>query len=133
LLDKVLNEFGKPIGFDVAGSPLADIKLPKDFVWSIDNPDATFGDYCDGYVWLVPLEKFKGNQVINITEIIPDEKTFRKISHNAHSKPLQEMKSREEYLAEWRETEDKFRQFQQTFMPFLSSQSKQKPNKPDKN
>lgn len=131
LLDKVLNAFDKPIGFDIAGSPFADIKLPRGFMWSIDNPGSTFANYCDGYIWLVPLEEFKGNQVMNIAEIIPDEEIFRKISQNAHSKSVQKVKSRQEYLAAWKKEGGKFRQFQQTFMPFLSTQSKQKPNKHD--
>ncbi|HUU20271.1 MAG TPA: hypothetical protein VMW72_24190, partial [Sedimentisphaerales bacterium] len=124
LLDKVLNAFDKPIGFDIAGSPFANIKLPKDFMWAIDNPDATFERYCDGYIWLVSLEKFKGNQVMDIAEVVPNEEVFQKISRNAHSKSVQKMKSRQEYLAAWKETEDEFRQFQQTFMPFLSAQPK---------
>ena len=61
---------------------------------------------------------------MNIAEIVPDEETFRKISQNASSKSGQEMKSRQELLAVGREAEDKFRQFQQTFMPFLSAQPK---------
>ena len=59
-----------------------------------------------------------------VAEIVPDEETFRKISQNANSKSVQKMRSRQEYLAMWKETEDELRQFQQTFMPFLSAQPK---------
>jgi hypothetical protein len=72
----------------------------------------------------VPLEKFKANRVMNIAEIVPDEEIFRKIIQNASSIKMQEVKSRQELLTVYRESEDKFRQFQQTFMPFLSAQSK---------
>ncbi len=126
-LDESLNKFNRPIGFDIAGSPLSDIKLPRGFMWADDNPGAVFKDYCDGYIWLVPLGKFEGNQVMNIAEIVPNEELFRKIRQNAYSKSVQEMKSRQEYLAAWRrEAEDKFIKFQQTFMPFLSNQKELK-------
>ena len=131
MLDNVLKEHNKRIGFDIAESPFADIELPKDFIWFIDNPGATFGGYCDGYIWLVPLEEFKANQMMNVAKIVPDEETFRKIIQNFNSKSVQEMKSRQELLAYVRKVEDMFRQYHQTFMPFLSTQSKQKPNKPD--
>jgi hypothetical protein len=126
LLDNVLNTHSKPIGFDIAESPLADIKLPKDFIWFIDNPGATFGRYCDGYIWLVSLEKFKGNHVMDIAEIVPNEEIFQKIRRNSHSKLVQETKSRQKYIAVWKE-EDQFEQFQQTFMSFLSDKNDQNP------
>ena len=126
ILDKVLNEFSKPIGFDIAGSPWANIKLPHDFMWASDNPGSTFADYCDGYVWLLPLAQFKGNHVMDIEEIVPDDQTFRKIIHNASGKTVHELKTRKEYLALFRtEATDKFSKFQKNFMPFLSGRDKE--------
>ena len=123
VFDKILNDIARPIGFDVAGSPFADMRLPEEFMWTRDNPGATFGDYCDGYVWLVPLAEFRGNRLMSIAEIVPDEQTFRKIIHNAHSKAIQTLKSREEFIGLWKDAEDKFGDYQQTFMPFLKSET----------
>jgi hypothetical protein len=124
LLDNVLNTFDKPIGWDVSGSPFAEIKLPKDYGWAIDNPGSTFANYCEGYIWLVPLEEFKGNKVMDIAQIIPDEETFRRIRQNASTKAGHEIKSRQEFLAATRKVGDMFSQFQQTFMTFLSAPPK---------
>ena len=119
-LENALRGFGKPVGFDIAESPLADVKLPKDTLWAIDNPGATLSAYCDGYIWLVPLEKFRGNRPLDIEHVIPDEQTFRRIARNAHSKSVQEMKTRGEYIAAFKEAEKKFKHFPESFMPFLS-------------
>ncbi len=127
-LDRALREFGKPVGFDIAGSPLAGVKIPQDCFWATDNPDATLSAYNDGYVWLAPLEEFQGNRLLNMDQVVPDEQTFRMIARNGASKAVQEMKTREEYRAVWNDYERRLRHFPEGFMPFLSgSKPKAKP------
>jgi len=128
LLDKVLNEHNKPIGFDLIGSPFATLELPTDFIWAVNNPSAKFRDYCDGYIWLLPLEKFEGNHIMNIDKIVPDDEAFHKVIRNAHSKSAQELNlSRDEFIALWRKQADEFEHFQLSFMPFLLDHDKNIP------
>lgn len=56
-LDATLQR-GKPIGFDLQGSPLAGLRDPACVFWTL-LPKATLADFAEGYVYLAPLDRLR--------------------------------------------------------------------------
>lgn len=48
---------GKPVAFDVLGSPIAEVKFPATSFYARNHPLLRLIDYTDGYVWLGPVDQ----------------------------------------------------------------------------
>ncbi len=58
---------GAPVGFDILGSPLAEMKFPETSFYAIAHPLLRMIDYADGYIWQEPVD------AIRMVELIPLE------------------------------------------------------------
>jgi hypothetical protein len=50
-IDCAASAIGHPLAFDVAGSPIAELKFPENSFYAFGHPLLRFYDYADGYVW----------------------------------------------------------------------------------
>lgn len=64
---------GHPIGFDVVGSPLAELRFEPGDYYSYGHHSLRFVDYVDGYVWSGPIETVRLAKIIPLAEYAPDE------------------------------------------------------------
>lgn len=72
---------GRPLAFDVVGSPLAEWQFETGDYYSYGHPNLRFVDYVDGYVWLAPIERVRLATVIPLEEYAPDETSRAQTAH----------------------------------------------------
>jgi len=75
-VDCAASSFGRPVGFDVAGSPFAELRFSADTYYAMGYPSLRLGDITDWYVWTRPIEAYEGMSVIPLAEYAPDAKTL---------------------------------------------------------
>lgn len=80
-LDCAAATSGRPVGFDVVGSPLAGLTFAPDDYYSFGHPGLRFVDYTDGYVWPGPLESFGPAAIIPLNEYAPDAASLAEVAH----------------------------------------------------
>ena len=62
---------GKPVAFDVLGSPVAEAKFPAASFYARNHPLLRLIDYADGYVWSGPVDAIAMVDVIPLAEYDP--------------------------------------------------------------
>lgn len=72
-LDCEAAKVGHAMGFDVVGTPLAELRFDPDDYYAFGHPNLRFVDFTEGYVWSGPLESFKSVTIIPLNEYAPDE------------------------------------------------------------
>jgi hypothetical protein len=55
---------GRPVGFDIGASPVAEMKFPRESYYAFGHPFLRFIDYADGYIWFEPIERLRMVDVI---------------------------------------------------------------------
>ncbi len=63
---------GRPVGFDVVGSPFADLAFSDSCYYVHGHPGLRFAGYTDGYVWTGPVESLRLVDLIPLAEYAPD-------------------------------------------------------------
>lgn len=77
---------GHPLGFDVAGSPFAELRIPPSYYYGRGYPDLRFVDFVDGFVWHRPVEEYRGVTLIPLAELAPDPASLAEVlAHNPFS------------------------------------------------
>jgi len=71
----------RPVGFDVVGSPLADLAFEAGDYYLRGHPGLRFGDYTDGYVWSASLEAIRLVSVIPLEAYAPDAASRARVAH----------------------------------------------------
>lgn len=94
---------GKPVGFDVRDSPIAQQRL-SGFEYALGYPDLRLVDLADGYVWQGPIRLYANVTLISLDRFAPDEQSLKQVE--AHP-PFGEgsAASRAELEAQWRQQE----------------------------
>lgn len=64
---------GRPVAFDVDGSPLAEAKFPRTSFYAIGHPYLRLIDWTDGYVWHESVDAIRLVDLIPLEEYAPDE------------------------------------------------------------
>lgn len=62
---------GRAVGFDVAGSPFAELKFPASSYYAFGHPYLRLVDYADGYVWSGPVDELPRVAPIPLAEVSP--------------------------------------------------------------
>jgi hypothetical protein len=81
-IDCEAAKVGRPIGFDVVGSPQADMRFEPGDYYGYGHPALRFVDYTDGYIWPGPIESFRPVTIIPISEYAPDAAAMEQVSHS---------------------------------------------------
>jgi hypothetical protein len=81
-LDCEASKVGRSIGFDVIGSPLADLRFPSDDYYSYGHSDLRFVDYTDGYIWSGPIESFQSVAIIPLNEYATDSIAMKQVTQS---------------------------------------------------
>ncbi len=79
-IDCAAAPLGKPVAFDVAGSPFADLAITHDYWYGLGYPALRLEDITDGYVWDRPIERFAGAELIPLDEFAPDPASLAEVS-----------------------------------------------------
>jgi len=66
---------GKPTGFDVLESPIAELKFPEASFYASGHPLLRFIDYADGYIWTGPIDEVRLVDLIPLDEWSPEGMT----------------------------------------------------------
>jgi hypothetical protein len=91
VLDEMMAEFGRDIGFDVVGTPFAGLAHRERSPWSITAH--RFGELYDGYVvFRTPIKEYVG--VTCIDDWVTDERELRHVVRNLSNKQASETFSR---------------------------------------
>ncbi len=102
----------QPVGFDVAGSPFADLSVPPEFYYGMGYPSLRFGDIADGYIWTKSVPIYEGVSLIPLSEFAPDKESMDFVTqHN----PVSDAKGlgRPEMEAAWKTEAERLRQLPQ--------------------
>jgi hypothetical protein len=96
-----------PAGFDILGSPIAQLLFPAKSFYALNHPMLRLIDYADGYIWTRPVDEAA------LVEIIPLEEWATELTTKERAAwekwkldlecPLQRRPSWAQ-LAKWRET-----------------------------
>jgi hypothetical protein len=81
-IDCAAAALGKPVAFDAAGSPFADLAITHEYWYGLGYPALRLEDITDGYVWDRPIERYQGAEVIPLAEFAPDAASFAQVSAN---------------------------------------------------
>ncbi|MBI2212149.1 MAG: ChaN family lipoprotein [Acidobacteria bacterium] len=74
LIDCAASASGsQPVAFDVAASPIAELKFPVESFYAIGHPFARFIDFADGYIWFGPVDEIGMVDLIPLAELDPAE------------------------------------------------------------
>ncbi len=63
----------EPAGFDVAGSPFAELRFARNMYYAFGYPSLRLVDFADGFLWFGPVEAFEGVSLIPLDQYEPDE------------------------------------------------------------
>jgi hypothetical protein len=74
--------FGQPLGFDISGSPFADLRILPDTSYALGHPDLRLGDFTDGYIWTKPIEQYEAVELIPLAEFAPDDDALARVAQN---------------------------------------------------
>nr|ART41054.1 L365 [uncultured bacterium] len=80
-IDCEATEVGRPLGFDVVGSPWAEMRFDRADYYAYGHVALRFVDYTDGYIWSGPLESFRPVTIIPLSEYAPDGQTREQLTH----------------------------------------------------
>lgn len=80
-IDCEATKIGRPLGIDVVGSLLGEMRFDRADYYSYGHPDLRFVDYTDGYVWSGPIESFRPVTIIPLNEYAPDEAAMKQVTH----------------------------------------------------
>ena len=80
-IDCEATEVGRPLGFDVVGSPLAEMLFDRGDYYAYGHVALRFVDYTDGYIWSGPIESFRPVTIIPLSEYAPDGQTREQLTH----------------------------------------------------
>ena len=80
-IDCEATEVGRPLGFDVVGSPLAEMRFDRDDYYAYGHVALRLVDYTDGYIWSGPIESFRPVTIIPLSEYAPDGQTREQLTH----------------------------------------------------
>lgn len=72
-LDCAAAALGRPLAFDVTGSPVAEMKFPSTSFYTFGYPYLRFVDYADGYVLLRTLDRLEQVDLIPLEELAPED------------------------------------------------------------
>jgi hypothetical protein len=64
---------GKPLGFDILGSPIAETKLDVKSFYATAHPLLRMVDFVDGYIWQVPVDEMRMVDLIPLEDYAPAE------------------------------------------------------------
>jgi hypothetical protein len=80
-IDCEATEVGRPLGFDVVGSPLAEMRFDRGDYYAYGHVALRLVDYTDGYIWSGPIESFRPVTIIPLSEYAPDGQTREQLTH----------------------------------------------------
>ncbi len=81
-LDCAAAKLGRPVGFDVVGTPVAELRFEPADYYTFGHPGLRFGDYTDGYIWSGPIESFRQVTIIPLSEYAPDQAALAQVASN---------------------------------------------------
>lgn len=72
-------ELGRAVGFDVVGSPFADLTIDPACWYAFGYSSLRLTDMTDGYVWTKPIGAYEGVGLIPLAEFAPDDAARREV------------------------------------------------------
>jgi len=81
-VDCAAAALGRPVAFDVAASPFAELRITAEFSYGLGYPAPRFEDVTDGYVWSRPVESYQGVELIPLAELAPDAESLAEVARN---------------------------------------------------
>jgi hypothetical protein len=99
-VDQIMKDFGgKRVGFDVQGSPFGSLTDAR-AVYAAAGRDFTFGDFCDGYIYLAPFSEYEGCSVDPL--FITEENLAEAIAFLPRASVKAKIKNRLQFLEKMR-------------------------------
>ncbi len=97
----------RPVGFDIAGSPFADMQIKPGIWYAAGYPYLRFDALADGYVWTKPIESYENASLIPLETYSPDERSLAEALAN---NPISDVpaRTRSELAAQWKAHETEF-------------------------
>lgn len=91
-IDCAGSAIGHPVGFDVIGSPIAEMRFPESSYYAFGHPHLRFVDYTDGYIWssavddlpqvaLIPLDEWKPGTISTSDAVRKWEQRAMSLAH----------------------------------------------------
>ena len=80
-IDCAAASLGGPLGFDIVGSPLAELHFGPDDYYGYGHSALRFVDYTDGYIWSGPVTSFQSVSIIPLSEYAPGEEAMAQVAH----------------------------------------------------
>ncbi|MGA7614073.1 MAG: ChaN family lipoprotein [Thermoanaerobaculia bacterium] len=77
IIDCAAASAGRPVGFDLAASPIAEMHLPASSFYAAGHPFVRIIDFADGWIWQGPVDRLK------LVEMIPFEELSNDPSNDA--------------------------------------------------
>lgn len=81
-IDCAASTLASAVGFDVAGSPFAELRIGPSYLYGLGYPSLRLVDFADGYVWTRPIEEYEAVALIPLAEFAPDEESLREVARN---------------------------------------------------
>ena len=81
-IDCAASPVRRPVGFDVARSPFAEMKVAPESLYGHGYSSLRLVDMTDGYIWSMPIEEYRGVEVIPLAEFAPDPASLDYVSQN---------------------------------------------------
>jgi len=101
-VDCAAVRLGRPVGFDVAGTPFGDLPVGADVYYAHGYVSLRLGEMTDGVVWSRPIERYEDVALIPLAELAPDDAALAEV---AAANPFSDEPDadRERLEALWRE------------------------------
>jgi hypothetical protein len=81
-VDCAAAPLGRPVGFDVPGSPFAGARISRDVYYGQGYPDLRLEDLADGFLWTRPVEEYQGTSVIPLAEFALGAASLAQVAAN---------------------------------------------------
>ncbi len=71
-IDCAAGRLGRPIGFDLQGSPFGSIEMDRAVYYAHGYPSLRLIDFADGWIWFTTIENYRGAELIPLSKFAPD-------------------------------------------------------------
>lgn len=113
-IDCAASALGRSAGFDIAGSPFAELRIGPDFLYGLGYPSLRLVDFADGFVWTRPIEEYQTVSLLTLSDFAPDEESLRQVAQN-HPFSDEKNLDRAASQALWDEELERLRNAQSSF------------------
>ena len=81
-IDCAASAQGRPVGFNVWGSPFGKLRVDSTVWYGVGSPYVRLDQLVDGYIWTAPIERYAAVDLIPLSVFAPNDASLKEVLAN---------------------------------------------------